>query len=142
MTDYIDDAPNVLDEEMQVIPVHIASSGVPLFRSVAPEFGSTMTFPVPDSAANAPVQILNRKPKRHRAVILVQAFAAGVTSVIISSRRDALANPAIPVAAGSYLVFTVAPFTYVWESQQPAYAVAPGAGTGTQPVLVLDESYG
>ena len=141
---YMEDGPEVIDDEIQTIPVKIVSAGVRLFRDVAPEFGATMTYPVADISTGQPVQILNRKPKRHRAVILVQSFAAGVTSVILSSRRDLLSNPSLvgALAAGPYLVFTVVPFTFLWESQQPCFAVAPGAGRGAQPVLVLDESYG
>jgi hypothetical protein len=106
---------------------------VNLSRREAPEFGSTMTWSVPQSGIGQPVQILTRRIRRYKAKILVAALG-GATSVMFNSNLDRL-------SLGVMQGFTVIIVGLIpdWESQQPLYAVAIGGGPAT--ISVIDESY-
>ena len=139
MTDYIDDEMHGGPEPTEVpppVPV------IDVSESAAPEYGGIQQFVAPVSGVGgntgsqpAYVQLLQRRVRRHRARINIDALTGGATAVILNTSPDALtANPANPV--GGYI--TVAPRQVIWESQRPIYAVALG---GPVSIYVQDESY-
>jgi hypothetical protein len=114
-------------EVKEALPVKIVQTPEEL-TSLAVEFGSTSTFPVNQISVGPPTQLLNRRPTRLKAIISIDTLSNGATSVILASRADFLANPNNPQG------FTIGavPKIFLWENQQPLYAVAVGGG----PVLI------
>jgi hypothetical protein len=113
--------------EVQPVPVYS------LTEESAPEFGSCMTWSIPQNTAGLPVQMLNRRTRRAQAKLFITAMG-GATSVVLNSKLDPLqgANPqgAIFLAVGRLPD---------WETQQPLYAIAIGGGPVT--IAVFDDSY-
>jgi hypothetical protein len=111
-------------------PIPVVSATV----ETAPEYGSTMTYAIPQFGVGLPIQVLTRRIRRHKAYVEVNFVIAG--SVIFNSKLDSLSIPAgytvnVPVA-GLYRLPD-------WETQQPLYCVATVAGLS---VSVIDMSYG
>jgi hypothetical protein len=113
-------------------PVRIVTDESGKVAQIAPEFGSCMTWPVPQIGAPA-VQVLTRRLRRYKAKLFIVSVT-GATTLIMSSKLDALTSNSqgatYPAVAG---------FLPDWESQQPLYMLAAG---GTLVVSVIDESYG
>jgi hypothetical protein len=116
--------------ERYVALVKIVGSEV---ENISPAFTSCMTWGIPQSGANVPVQILPRRYKRHKARMQLQALM-GATSVVFNSNYDAL-TLAVPQGFTSLAAGALPD----WEGQQPLYAIAVG---GTATVSIFDESYG
>lgn len=77
------------------IPVSIVKSAEEL-TSLAVEFGSTSTFPVPLLGSAAPIQLLQRRPARYKSVIYVPSLVTGlatVTQIILGASTVAAYNP-------------------------------------------------
>lgn len=125
-------------------PVHIMSmdKNVELTHAVAPEYGATMTWTIPQfgAASALPVQILNRRPRRSAASIIVPVFAGGITALIICSKVNDVNNIALSGSlAGSGLILVTGNIVIPWTSAQPAYAIGIGGGIN---LPVLDQSFG
>lgn len=138
--DYIgDDYEYDVDEESKRLaegfPVRLVADETPTVIKGAPDFGTCMTWTVPQFGVNAPIQILQRRIYRYKAKMIMVSVTAA-TSLVISNRVDTLSIPqgvTYPVPAAFPLLLKD------WESQQPAYAIAVG---GTLILSVLDESFG
>jgi hypothetical protein len=99
----------------------------------APEYGSTMTYSIPQFGVGTPLQILTRRIRRHKAYVEVTFTVPG--SVTFNSRQDPLSSNngyivSVPVA-GLYRFPD-------WESQQPLFCIASVSGLV---VAVIDMSY-
>lgn len=127
---YVEDEPQIY--KGPAIPVYID----PSFKSVeevAPDYGSTMTYAIPQFGVGTPLQVLTRRLRRHKAYVEVNFNVAG--SVIFNSKIDQLSaqsgyTVAVPVA-GLYRLPD-------WEAQQPLYCIATVAGLT---ISVIDMSY-
>jgi len=67
--------------DVQPIPVSIVKSSEEL-TSLAVEYGSTTTFPVPLLGSAQPMQLLQRRPVRYKAVVSVPSLVTGFTPVV------------------------------------------------------------
>jgi hypothetical protein len=126
----IEDAPQTYDGP--AIPVYMDPSYTAT-EEIAPDYGSTMTYAIPQFGVGTPLQVLTRRLRRHKAYVEVNFTLAG--SVIFNSKIDQLSSQsgytvAVPVA-GLYRLPD-------WESQQPLYVIATVAGLS---VSVIDFSY-
>jgi hypothetical protein len=104
------------------------------FESYTAEFGAYSTETVPQSGigTNQPIQILQRRIKRHRAIITTGTLSGGVTIICNSSQAPLTgANP-------QGYTLTVSQQTLEVKNQEPLYAIAVG-GAGI--VSVLDEGW-
>lgn len=123
---YIEAGTDYAAEESPIITKNIT-------ENFAPEYGSCMTWTVPQSGLNPSVMILTRRIRRTTGAVSIISLT-GATAVIFNSKQDSLngANPqgATFIAIGTRVI--------EWENQQPLYAIAIG---GTAQVTVIDESY-
>jgi hypothetical protein len=99
----------------------------------APQYGSTMTYTIPQSGVGTPLQILTRRLRRSKAYVEVNFIVPG--TVVFSSKIDALSGlngytVAVPIA-GLYRLPD-------WETQQPLYCIATVANLT---VSVIDMSF-
>lgn len=99
----------------------------------APEYCGCMTWVIPQNTIGQPVQILQRRLRRHKGKLMLTALG-GATSVVFNSKLDPLQGLSPQGAA----VLVIGPLPD-WESQQPLYAIAVGGGPAT--VAVWDEAY-
>jgi hypothetical protein len=124
---YVEDEPQAYDENAYVgQPV----TTIDISSRLRPDFGSCMSYTVPQFGVGLPVQLLTRRIRRFKGKLLVTALT-GATSVIFNSNQDHLSIP-----QGYTLI--AASFMPDWESQQPLYAIAIG---GTANISVWDFSY-
>jgi hypothetical protein len=125
--EYIEDSQQEYDSEVW------PAEQPPAYKTTVrrpPEFGSCMTWAVPQVGIGTPVQILQRQAGRFKAKLIVTN--AG-TSIVFNSKLD-------PLQGANPQGFTVTAIGALpdWESQQPLYAIATGAGGS---VSVWDETY-
>lgn len=134
MTDAYDEPTQVEQiQDIEPIPVHIASTGIGQTRQVQPEFGTCMTWNIDTFAVmGRPRRLLTRRYRRDKAVILIPALTA--TIIVLNSKEEPLMQT-VPVG------FTIAagPYELDWENQEPCYAVLL-SGTPVN-VSVLDQAY-
>lgn len=129
-TGYVEDEPQVYEGNAYVAePIPVKE----MTESAAPEYGACMTWPIPQTTAGTPVQILTRRLRRHKAKLIVTALG-GATSVVFNSVIDRLQG-----ATPQGFTVSVVGFLPDWESQQPLYAIAIGGGPAS--ISVLDETY-
>jgi hypothetical protein len=126
---YEEDAPQEYEGAThleQPIPV------VSITENYAPEYGACMTWNVPQSGVNPPVQLLTRRTRRAQAKLFIISLS-GATSVIVNSKLDSLSgtNP----QGSTFLAVGRLPD---WENQQPLYAIAIG---GTALISIFDDTY-
>jgi hypothetical protein len=129
-TGYIEEGAQVYEGAAvleQPIPV------VSITENYAPEYGSCMTWSIPQTTAGTPVQILTRRTRRAQAKLFITAMG-GATSVVLNSRIDPLQG-ATPQGA----TFIAAGRLPDWENQQPLYAIAVGGGPVS--ITVFDDTY-
>jgi len=102
------------------IPVSIVKSEEEL-TSLAPEFGSTSNFSLPLIGTAQPVQILQRRPTRTKAVLSLDSFGGSIASV------PAEGEAPLPVTAGQIIATTAAlpAGTYIVQGNN----MLSGAGT-------------
>lgn len=81
-----------------------------------------------------PVQILNRRVSRDRAIIRVDTLEAA-DAVFIAHRPDYLSKPSDLQGC----IFT-APFQITWQNQQPCYAIAVGTPPGNVVISTIDQT--
>lgn len=99
-------------QDIEPIPVHIASSHAKPVRPAAPEYGSCMTWQVDTMAVvGKPVQILTRRYRRSKAQILIPSLqqANGVAisagpAAVTSPGASAVVSQAVTPAPGFYMV--------------------------------------
>jgi hypothetical protein len=123
-------------QDIEAIPVHIASSHIEATRSVSPEFGTCMTWNV-DTFTNMgrPRRLLTRRYRREKAVILISLPAN--TIIVLNSKEEPL-EQAAPIGfsiGGATATF----YELDWENQQPLYAVV-SAGVAVN-ISVLDQAF-
>ena len=125
----ITEQPIIEETEWEAEPILVASKT----ENLAPEFGSCMTWVVPQNGVGTAIPILNRRLRRTTGAVSIVALG-GATAVIFNSRQDSLngANPsgATFLAVGTRVI--------EWENQQALYAIGIG---GTPTLTVIDESY-
>jgi len=127
---YIEDEPQVYEGAAYAAePIRV----VEVSQRAAPEYGACMTWPIPQTTAGTPVQILTRRLRRHKAKLTITALG-GATSVVFNSVIDRLQG-ATPQGFTAIVVGNLPD----WESQQPLYAIAIGGGPAS--ISVLDETY-
>jgi hypothetical protein len=130
ITDYLHD---IDSETLNVVSVRIIADDTPtLPHADTAEFGDGQTFQVPlASAGTGPVQLLLRRPKRHRAILYAGPLPSGVT-ILLASRIDFLQGLA-PVR-GYTLQVTGQQLEI--KNQEPWYAIAVGAASApVQPAV-------
>lgn len=103
-----------------------------------PESVSCMTWSIPQAGTGTPVQILQRRPHRHKAKITI-VTAGGATGVVFSPKLDTVQGTNPQGALYVTPAANVNAFLPDWEAQKPLYAIAIGGG----PVLisVQDEAF-
>jgi hypothetical protein len=99
----------------------------------APEFGSCMTWTVPQNGVGQAIPVLNRRIRRTTGAISIISLT-GATAVVFNSKPDSLNGP-LPQGATFLAIGTR---IIEWENQEPLYAIAIG---GTAQVTAIDESY-
>lgn len=123
------DTPGTEWEAEPVEPIVIRD----LTKTESPQYGSCMTWNIPQSGTGQPVQILQRRRVRTTGAVSIVALT-GATAVIFNSKLDPLQG-----LSPSGATFTaVGTRVLEWENQQPLYAIAIG---GTATVTVIDEAY-
>jgi hypothetical protein len=126
---FIEDEPQDYTGELHTWPAEAPSSGQ---HRAPPEFGSCMTWVIPQVGQGQPVQILQRQPQRFKAKWIV-AGPAGNVGVVLNSKLDPLQG-----ASPQGITITVQGSQPDWESQQPLYAIATTAGVT---ISIWDETY-
>jgi hypothetical protein len=135
MTDEFIAEDNVNEEGYDAVRVHIVADETVAVHTDTAEFGDGQTFPVSLAGAvnAAPVQILQRRPARHRAIICALGLT-GVNTILLASRIDFLQGPA-PTRG-----YTLSATNLQLEikDQEPWYAIGLGAAGS---LSVLDEGW-
>jgi hypothetical protein len=127
---YVEDEPQIYEGNAYAAePVRVTE----VSERAAPEYGSCMTWPIPQTTTGTPVLILNRRLRRHKAKLNITALG-GATSVVFNSVIDRLQG-----ATPQGYTISVVGVLPDWESQQPLYAIAVGGGPAS--ISVIDESY-
>lgn len=125
------------DQDLGVIPVDVrVVDDMTRTESEAPEFGTCLTYTIPQQGTALPIQILQRALRREKAYIEVNFSVAG--SVWFANTPNPLTNP----NPSGYLVNVPVTGLYRlgdWESQQPLYCIASVAGLS---VSVIDQAFG
>lgn len=122
--------------DMAPIPVSIVKETEEL-TGLAPEFGAPSTYSIPQigtTTTGSPVQIMQRRVTRTKAIISIDVLGGGATGVMLAHRPDYLANAGNPQG----FLITAVPKIILWENQQPCYAAAIGGGPVS--VSVLDQA--
>lgn len=125
-------ATDQMAETMEPWPVFVTKDET---RQLAAHYGSLQSFMVAgDSAINQPVQILNRRPTRSKAIVY-NPVSATPSPVILSNSPGPLQQmPPIGFNLDSGQALEL-------ESQQPVWAIASVTTTGNVTLSVLDEAY-
>jgi hypothetical protein len=126
---YMQDAPQEYDGESYL------GEPIPTFNlseDAAPEYGACMTWTIPQAGIGTPVQIFQRRIRRHKGKMILTTIT-GATGIVINSKIDPLQG-ASPQGATLVTIGNLPD----WESQQPLYAIAIG---GTAVIACWDEAY-
>jgi hypothetical protein len=117
-------------EDITPVDVRIIEDRTALETYTA-EFGAYQTVTVPVTGTNMPVQILQRRMKRHRAIIIVQTLAANY--VVLNSSQAALSS----LTPQGYQLVVSQQLLEV-KNQEALYAIA----VGTSAIIsILDEGW-
>jgi hypothetical protein len=117
--EYIEDEPQVYDGPP--IPVHITSQIVPsgptYTENLAADFGSTGTFILQPAGSAQPVQILQRRYRRNRAVVIVQSFGgtSPASAASISNTGAPVTSPGIGAVLATAAVPNAGTYSVNWQ---------------------------
>jgi hypothetical protein len=121
-------------ENYDAIRVRVVADETLAVHTDTSEYGDGQTFAIPvASATSVPVQILNRRPQRHRAIVTGFTLT-GVNQILLASRVDFLQGPN-PTRG---FTLSASNFQLELKNQEPWYAIALGAA---QSLSVLDEGW-
>lgn len=128
-------SPYMQDEPQEYTGESWAGAPIPVVtvgERVAPNYGSCMTWLIPQAGVGQPVQILTRRLRRHKAKLILVSLT-GATQVIFNAVIDRVQG----ITPQGFTMIAAGPMPD-WESQQPLYAIAIG---GTALISLWDESY-
>jgi hypothetical protein len=115
------------------VRVHVIKDSTQI-TSYTADYGGYQTYSIPQSTGGVATQILQRRPKRHRALIEIVSLG-GATGVVFNKSPDPLLVPNGPFGYTLEAIST----TREIKNQEPLYAVSLGGGPAT--ISVLDESW-